>query len=188
MTPVNPVPPPRVAGGGTREVFTHVHLRFLHERSSANALIKKDLPEVCPLSSRVSPQLWPYPFHYRTTFACSSIFYPPPPSAFLTVRLPFPWQQYGLTVFRIVDTNGVGSDYSPAALLSVCSYMKKKQPAAHLLVQATQHLQPVSSNEVYHRFTCVNLPIKPSPRSALVLADQRTTSRHSPGLRRGTLS
>jgi hypothetical protein len=76
MTPVKPVPPQRVAGGGTREVFTHVHLRFLHERSSANALIKKDLPEVCSLSSWVSPLVRPYPFHYRTTFACSSIFYP----------------------------------------------------------------------------------------------------------------
>ena len=50
--------------------------------------------------------------------------------------------------------------------------MKEEQPAAHLLVQASQHLEPVQFNEVYHWFTWVNLPIKPSPRSASVLAEQ----------------
>jgi len=52
VTQVNPGPPQGVAGGDTRGVRTGVYLRFLGERSSANALIKKDRPEVCPCGQK----------------------------------------------------------------------------------------------------------------------------------------
>ena len=83
--------------------------------------------------------------------------------------------------------DGLGSDYPPAALLSVCSHLEGEQPAAHLLVQDFSIFGLFTANEVYHRFTYVNPAIEPCPRSALMLADPNVASRFHSGFRRGTL-
>ncbi|MDE1497525.1 hypothetical protein KKJ25_22200, partial [Xenorhabdus bovienii] len=55
---------------------------------------------------------------------------PAPSIAFLTVCLPRR-QRYGLTVFLTNYTTGLGSAYSPVALMTTCSHYKQEQPATY---------------------------------------------------------
>ncbi|WP_340618728.1 hypothetical protein, partial [Xenorhabdus entomophaga] len=40
-------------------------------------------------------------------------------------------QRYGLTVFLTNYTTGLGSAYSPVALMTTCSHYKQEQPATY---------------------------------------------------------
>jgi hypothetical protein len=89
-------------------------------RGIASILVKKDPAEVSPLSRRMmsAHRLNPYPPRYRPAFASSALLYPQPhqPSLRLACRLR---QGYGLTTFRLNDTDGLGPAFPPTALLSM---------------------------------------------------------------------
>ena len=143
---------------------------------SSTSLVKKDQPEVC-LSVPLQDGLC----FLRHLLPASS-------SAFLAVGFAAARRRYGFTVFRVFDTDGLGSGYSSAAILSVRFHMLGKRPcrtpfgsglSAPLACSYYRGLSPVH---------LLNLAIKPGPRSALMLADPNVASRFHSGSRRGTLS
>ena len=82
----------------------------------------------------------------------------------LAASLPFLQEQYGLTTFRKVDTNGLGALCPPVALRvhdRVLSRPCTRYGA--LLAQACQHLWLAGCNDVYREFTCVHHTIHPAP-------------------------
>jgi hypothetical protein len=89
-------------------------------RGIASILVKKDLAEVCPLSRGMmsAHRLNPCPPHYRPAFASSALLYPQPHQPPLRLACPFR-QGYGLTTFRLNDTDGLGPAFPPTALLSM---------------------------------------------------------------------
>jgi hypothetical protein len=89
-------------------------------RGIASILVKKDLAEVCPLSRGMmsAHRLNPCAPHYRPAFASSALLYPQPYQPPLRLACPFR-QGYGLTTFRLNDTDGLGPAFPPTALLSM---------------------------------------------------------------------
>lgn len=78
-------------------------------------------------------------------------------------------EQYGLTVFRVIDKGGVGALCSPVALVSMSEYRGNSEPGYNpVLGQAGKHLRPVTFDDVYREFTYVHHAIHsgPSPPDA----------------------
>ena len=68
---------------------------------------------------------------------------------------------YGLTTFPTDNlSDDLGSVFSPAAIMSVCSEGKAEQPAAYRfgssVVRLYQHLTLVSHHDVYQLFNSFN--------------------------------
>jgi hypothetical protein len=80
-------------------------------------------------------------------FAFSTILYPHLPQRSLRLACP-EGRRYGLTMFRVSNTNGVDPAYPPVALLSMCPHHIREHPATYLLVQACQHLWLVDADDV----------------------------------------
>lgn len=104
----------------------------------------------------------PYPGDYSPTFAFSDLLYPHPRQLPLRLACPFVGRGYGLTVFHLSNTGGLGPASSPAVVMSVCIYREKKHLTAYLLVRACQHLGLVINHGVYQQFTLVDLATQPS--------------------------
>jgi hypothetical protein len=79
-------------------------------------------------------------------------------------------ERYGLTTFRTYTTDDVGSACSPVARHLREMMREHLLLATHLLVQASQPLWLVASDDVYQRFTYVSHIIPPSLPTALRLA------------------
>jgi len=89
---------------------------------------------------------------------------PAPPSIGLAASLPRVEEQYGLTTFRKVDTDGLGALCPPGALAvhdRVC--LRPCTRSSALLAQACQHLWLAGCNDVYREFTSVHHTIHPAP-------------------------
>ena len=115
--------------------------------------------EVSLLSHGVMlPKRNPYPTHYRTTFAFS--IFPYPHSRRLALRLAFP--EGGIRAYHVahVYPDGLGPAYSPVAQHLRQVINKHLLLATHLLVQAYQHLWLAYLDDVYQRFTYVDLTIQ----------------------------
>ena len=90
---------------------------------------------------------------------------PASPSVRLTASLPsLQKERYGLTTFHKVDTDGLGTLFSPVALR--VHDRERVNPCTRygaLLAQASQHLWLVPFYDVYREFTCVHHTIHPAP-------------------------
>ena len=112
-----------------------------------------DRAEVCPLSCRA--MLQPVSRQLQPGFRFLRFPLPAAPTAFLTVRLPFP---AALRAYPVPHgfPNGSGSSISPAAPHPRGGIGKTPCLSAYLLVQACQHLWLGYFDDVYMRFTCVS--------------------------------
>src|SRR4029453_1486226 len=82
----------------------------------------------------------------------------------LTAFLPFKKEQYGLTTFHKVDTNGLGALCPPGALRVHDKVLSRPcTRSGTLLAQACQHLWLGAHHDVYQEFTCVHHTIHPAP-------------------------
>jgi len=142
-----------------------------------------------PFRAGVFPRLsGPYPSDYRTAFAFSGLSYPQRHQPSLRLALPPKWRRYGLTVFRILDDNGLGFRLSPGGL-SVRVPLQVRRASSRLpFGSGRQHLGPVVIYEGFIDLLTLTLTIKPSSRSALMLADPDVASRLHPDFRRVSLS
>ena len=97
---------------------------------------------------------------------------PASPTAFLAISLPSFGQQYGLTVFRVVCKDGLGSAYSPVVVVSVPSQSHGEGPTTFpFWVRPVSVFGPFGVDGVQQQFTYVNHIVQPSALSALTLAD-----------------
>src|SRR4029453_14792233 len=104
---------------------------------------------ILPITRR--PSLFPTPL-------------PAPPLVGLLAFLPFKKERYGLTTFRKVDKDGLGTLCPPGALAvhdRVLSRLCTRSSA--LLAQASQHLGLCSHHDVYREFTSVHHTVHPAP-------------------------
>lgn len=98
-------------------------------------------------------RLNPYPLHYRTAFAFSGIPYPHYPQLSLRSACPF-GREYGLIVFRVIDTGRVGVGYFPESVLSPPDHNSTSgPPTSPIWLKPFSNLWLVQRNEIYHRFT-----------------------------------
>ena len=112
----------------------------------------KDLVEVCSLSRR--PMFQTVSSRLQEGFRFFHIPLPAAPTAFLAVHLPSPAALRAYPVPHAFQS-GAGPSISPAAVYPRWIIGKDPYLAAHLLVQAYQHLRLVWLDDVYQRFTCV---------------------------------
>ncbi len=108
--------------------------------------------EVCPLSCRA--MLQPVSRLLQPGLCFLRLPLPTTPTAFLTVRLPLP---AALWAYPVPHESQSQSDpsFSPAAFRPWRFNRKGPHLAAHLLVQAYQHIWLVPCYGVYRKFTCV---------------------------------
>jgi len=97
---------------------------------------------------------------------------PAPPTAPLAGCLP-KGQRYGLTTFLDHHTTGVGSVFSPAALMTTYSQSKQEHPATYRLVNACQLLWHIKINDVYQQFTYITHASQPSALPRYSFEDRR---------------
>jgi len=101
--------------------------------------------EVCTLSSGANFEPLSASLQRGVRFFHSLL--PAFPSIHLTVPLPI-GQEYGLTMFRLINETGrLGSTSTPAALCPCIPYMEGNILLHTFLVQAYQLLWPVRINE-----------------------------------------
>jgi hypothetical protein len=133
---------------------------------SSLVLVPRHRKEVCPLARRVMlPRSGATRIHPITGWP--SLFptpLPAPPLVGLTAFLPFKKEQYGLTTFHKVDTNGLGALCPPGALGVHDRVLSRPcTRSSALLAQACQHLWLGAHHDVYREFTCVHHTIHPAP-------------------------
>jgi len=125
----------------------------------------------------VALRLNPYPLHYRTAFAFSTILCPHRQQHSLRSACP-EGQRYGFTVFRLSNKSKVRPClFAGGYLIRVCLLSRDTSKPRTILVQACQHLWLVCVCGVYQQFTYVGHTTQPSTVSALMLADNASTSR-----------
>ena len=112
----------------------------------------------------------PYPLHYRTAFAFSSILYPLPQQRALRRRLPPKRRNNGLTLFRLNDTNDLVPAFTPAAFVSVYSILPVEHPAACLLARACQRLWLLGRYDACGGSLSLDISFSLAPPTALTLA------------------
>src|ERR1700693_720885 len=95
---------------------------------------------------------------------------PAPPTAFLTVNLPN-GRRYGVSLFRVVRRNGLGSVCLRVVLVSVLPHSKESSPTTSHFGWGLSVPLALQSDDVYRQFTCVNHAIQPCTPSASALAD-----------------
>src|SRR6516164_7280462 len=100
-------------------------------------------------------RLNPYPVHYRPAFACSLLPYPLPHR--LTLRRAFPRGRQRAYHVPPMYQCGLGRASPPVVRHLRRGSSEPPDLTTYLLVQAIQHLAPVLCDDVYQRFTCVDL-------------------------------
>ena len=112
-----------------------------------------DRAEVCPLSCEVMFQ--PVSRQLQPGFRFLRFPLPAAPTAFLTVRLPFP---AALRAYPVPHKSLSGSDpsYSPAAHRPWWLTSEETTPCCIPFGQACQHVWLVNGYDVYQRFTYVD--------------------------------
>lgn len=125
--------------------------------------------EVCPLSRRMmsfffflKKKLNPYSFHYRTTFAFSTLLYPQLHQ--LTLRFAFPkGRATGLPCSTCITRRVRFVLFADGLLFTMGKGVVPIPNHIAILAQAFQHLWLVLFHDVYQTFTYVNRTIYPSP-------------------------
>lgn len=138
-----------------------------------SSFVKKDHVGSLPAFawSYVAWRLSPYPAHYRPAFAFSHVPLPAPPSVRLAARLPLAGRRYGLTLFQIENTKGLGSALTPVVINVEVSLTQQGRAGPH-----TFWFRPVSIFGLFmltvriQQFTYVNHTFQPSHLTALMLA------------------
>ena len=141
--------------------------------------------EVCSLSRRIMSQPVSGPLQSGVRFFHNPL--PALPSDPLAVHLPVAWRRYGLTLFHISDTSGLGSAFSPVACRSrppIC----KRESQLHAFWP-----EPISAfgSSTLTMFISGSLTLtnttQPQPPRRMRLRHSPTPSRFQVALRRGTL-
>lgn len=141
--------------------------------------------KVCSLSRRVMSQPVSRPLQPGIRFFHNPL--PAPPSAPLTVHLPVTWRRYGLTLFHINDTSGLGSAFSPVACRPRLP-IYKREPKLHAFWP-----EPISAfgSLMLTMFISGSLTLtnttQPQPPRYMRLHHSPTPSRFQITLRRGTI-
>ena len=142
--------------------------------------------EVCSLSRRVISQPVSEPLQSGIRFFHDPL--PAPPSDPLTVHLPVAWRRYGLTLFHINDTSGLGSAFSPVACRPRPP-IYKREPKLHAFWP-----EPISAfgSLTLTMFISGSLTLtnttQPQPPGHMRLRHSPTSSRFQVALRRGTFA
>jgi len=141
--------------------------------------------EVCSLSRRIMSQPVSGPLQSGIRFFHDPL--PAPPSDPLAVHLPVAWRRYGLTLFHINDTSGLGSAFPPVACRSRPP-IYKRESKLHAFWP-----EPVSAfgSSTLTMFISSSLTLtnttQPQPPRHMRLRHSLTPSRFRVALRRGTL-
>lgn len=141
--------------------------------------------EVCSLSRRIISQPVSGPLQSGIRFFHDPL--PAPPSDPLAVHLPVAWRRYGLTLFHINDTSGLGSAFPPVACRSRPP-IYKRESKLHAFWP-----EPISAfgSSTLTMFISGSLTLtnttQPQPPRHMRLRHSLTPSRFRVALRRGTL-
>ena len=111
-----------------------------------------DHAEVCPPSRRAMSQPVSHPLQTGIRFLRTPL--PTAPTAFLAVRLPLPATRWAYPVPH-KSQDGADPSNSTGGIVSMMAHVAKAIPAAHLLVQACQHVWLVLDDDAFRTFTCV---------------------------------
>lgn len=141
--------------------------------------------EVCSLSRRVMSQPVSGPLQSGIRFFHDPL--PAPPSDPLTVHLPVAWRRYGLTLFHINDTSGLGSAFPPVACRSRPPIYKRESKLHAFWPEPISAFGSLTLTMFISGSLTLTNTTQPQPPRRMRLRHSPTPSRFRVASRRGTL-